>query len=73
MPAKDVADGIGKTAAHGDISRMVGRAGRRGDGVCLPAIPSPVDMTGLPHVLVVTVQVVSVAGSDVAGETWGGI
>jgi len=63
------------TATHGDVdsSPMVGRIFSRGrlDGgvVCLPTSPvKPVDVMGLPQVVVVTVHVVSVAGSDVAGE-----
>ena len=63
------------TATHGDVSSspMVGRIlvwGRLGGVVSLPTPPvKPVDVMGLPQVVVVTVQVVSVAGSDVAGET----
>ena len=62
------------TATHGDVlsSPMVGRKlcwGRQGEATCLPRPPvKPVDMSGLPQVVVVTVQVVSVVGSDVAGE-----
>ena len=66
--------GVGTTATHGDVlsSPMVGRKlrwGRQGEATCLPRPPvKPVDMSGLPQVVVVTVQVVSVVGSDVAGE-----
>ena len=62
------------TATHGDVlsSPMVGRKlcwGRQGEATCLPRPPvKPVDMSGLPQVVVVTVHVVSVVGSDVAGE-----
>jgi len=64
---------------HGDVlsSPMVGRKlcwGRQGEATCLPRPPvKPVDMSGLPQVVVVTVHVVSVVGSDVAGEMGGNI
>jgi len=71
--------GGGTTATHGDVisSPMVGRKflwGRQGGVVYLPTPPmKPVDMIGLPQVVVVTVQVVRVVGSDVAGEMGGSI
>ena len=63
------------TATHGDVISflMIGRMflwGRHSGGViCLPAPPvKAVDVIGLPQVVVVTVHVVNVADSDVAGE-----
>lgn len=65
---------VGRTraTAHGDTtSWMVGRGDRRSGVLRLPA-GTPVDMTGDPHVTVVTVAVVSAAGvADVAGIVGG--
>lgn len=64
---------IRTSTSHGDTSRMVGRGEGRSGVLLLPAV-YPVDITGDPHVVVVTVLVDKVAGIDVAGisEVGGG-